>query len=167
MKAHPEMGGVVSHPLLDSIVQTTPAVSGMVFVVGASTPTVALAGVDEALAMASGSGGESAPLVVVRTVAFGEKVADLVEEGKALTYQTGNEHALVKLADGTRAIVSGGQKGISWKVGQVRYVWGHTHPYQFGATGPSADDFTMLQRLGQPSSTLVEHGQIIKFYAKE
>jgi hypothetical protein len=56
--------------------------------------------------VASGAIPESGSLTLVRTVAHGEQIADLIAEGKVLTFKSGNEHALVKLADGTRAIVS-------------------------------------------------------------
>jgi hypothetical protein len=102
---------------------------------------------------------------VVRTVAPGEKIANLIAEGKSLTYTTGNEHALVRLASGERAIVSGGPGGITWSRGQVTRLFGHTHPYGTPPTGPSAADFKVLGKLGQRSSWLLEHGQLTRFRA--
>jgi hypothetical protein len=112
--------------------------------------------------VASG-GGASAPMQIVRTIGRGEKIADIVAEGKSLTFTTGNEHALVKLASGERAIVSGGPGGITWEAGEVTRVFGHTHPYQLPPTGPSPADFGMLDVLGQRSSWLLEHGQLTRF----
>jgi hypothetical protein len=53
-------------------------------------------------------GQNSAEASLVRTIARGEKVADIVKEGAQLTYASGNEVALVKLASGERALVMGG-----------------------------------------------------------
>jgi len=107
------------------------------------------------------------PGTVVRTVARGEKIADIVAEGKALTFSTGNEHALVRLASGERAIVSGGPGGISNldDLG-VDLIYGHTHPYHVPPTGPSAEDFSALEQLGQSSSHVLEHGALTKFWSQ-
>ncbi len=102
---------------------------------------------------------------VVRTIGRGEKIADIVNEGKVLTYETGNEHALVGLANGDRAIVSGGPGGIEF-TDDVTRVFGHTHPYQLPISGPSSADFAMLDAYGQQSSWLLEHGQLTKFGAR-
>jgi hypothetical protein len=51
-----------------------------------------------------------------------------------LTYRSGNKHALVRLASGERAIVSGGPGGIDFPRGAVSRVIAHTHPY--GTGGP-------------------------------
>jgi hypothetical protein len=113
--------------------------------------------------LASGAGGEVGDMAVVRTVVRGEKIADILNEGKVLTFETGNEHALVRLGDGSRAIVSGGPGGI--RLGEeVVTVFGHTHPYGLPPTGPSAADFQMLENLDQFSSWLLEHGQLTKFH---
>jgi hypothetical protein len=75
-----------------------------------------------------GSGGVgTAPAQIVRTIGKGEKVADIIAEGKALTYATGNEHALISLTTGQRVIVSGGQGGIDLSGMAVRRVLGHSH----------------------------------------
>ncbi|HEX9411374.1 MAG TPA: RHS repeat-associated core domain-containing protein [Actinomycetota bacterium] len=117
------------------------------------------------VSIASGAGGESASMSVVRTIGRGEKIADIVNEGKILTYETGNEHALVKLASGERAIVSGGPGGIDFAEGEVTRIFGHTHPYQFPATGPSSADFQMLDYFGQRSSWILEHGDLYRYFA--
>lgn len=103
------------------------------------------------------------PMTVVRTIGRGERVADIINEVKTLTFTSGNEHAVVTLADGSRAIISGGPGGITWTEGQITRIFGHSHPYQLPATGPSALDFTALERLGQRSSYLLERGQLTRF----
>ena len=109
------------------------------------------------------SGFPSGPMQVVRTIEHGEKIANIISEAKMLTFSTGNEHALVKLATGERALVSGGPGGITWDLGQVSRVFGHTHPYELPPTGPSASDFAALDALGQRSSWLLEHGLLTRF----
>jgi hypothetical protein len=53
------------------------------------------------ISVASGLG-ESAPASIVRIIQPGESVADIINEGKALTFTTGNEYAVVTLANGDR-----------------------------------------------------------------
>lgn len=113
------------------------------------------------LATGMGSGAQS--MTVVRTIGKGERIADLINEVKILTYTTGNEQAVVTLADGTRAIVCGGEEGIFFAEGQVTRIFGHTHPYQRSPTGPSNADFTALKLLDQRSSYVLEHGRLIRF----
>ena len=115
------------------------------------------------LQVATGLGEGSQSMIIARTLGRGERVADIINEVKQLTYTTGNEYAVVKLADGTRAIVSGGQGGINFAGGQITRIFGHSHPYQLPATGPSALDFESLQILGQRSSYLLEHGVLTRF----
>ena len=105
------------------------------------------------------SGGATAPMRVVRTVKKGEKLADIINEGKVLTFTTGNEHALVKLANGQRAIVSGGPGGITFKQGQVMKIFGHTHPT---SAPPSAADVEALRQLGQSAQWVFHGGQVTK-----
>jgi hypothetical protein len=120
---------------------------------------------ESATGVASGLGGETASMSIVRTVGPGERVADLLNEGKALTFESGNEHALVRLANGERAIVSGGPGGIEFPQGAVSRVIPHTHPYGMGATAASAADFAMLDAYGQQSSWLLSEGVLSKFWA--
>ena len=112
--------------------------------------------------VAAGAGELSKGMTVVAAVEKGETVASLVNKLKGLTFATGNEHALVKLASGERVIVSGGEKGIEFGNGISR-LYAHTHPYQYAATGPSGLDRLALKQLGQRSSWLIEHGQVLKF----
>jgi RHS repeat-associated protein len=140
-------------------------------VVGASLSIVGLKGLPSlstaprvaAQGVGSGASFPTGPMQIVRTIAKGEKVADIISEGKALTFDTGNEHALVKLASGARAIVSGGPGGITWPAGAVTRIFGHTHPYELLPAGPSGADFDALLLLGQRSSWVVERGRLIRF----
>ncbi len=126
--------------------------------------STAIVGEGEGLSVASGIGADSAPMSVVRTIQRGERVANLIDEVKSLTYETGNEHAIVKLANGDRAIVSGGPKGIDFAPNQIQRLYGHSHPYEYAPTGPSGADVSALQSLGQMSSYLLEHGELVKFF---
>lgn len=114
--------------------------------------------------VASGAGGEFGEAVVVRTIGRGERIAALVNEAKALTFQTGREHALVKLATGERVLVSGGTGGITFAEVQITRIFGHTHPYHLLSAGPSATfDIPMLEALRHRSSYLLERGVLQKF----
>ena len=85
---------------------------------------------------------------LVRTIKPGEKIADIVSEAKSLTWTTGKEHALVRLASGERALVRGGEGGIIFERGQISRLFGHTHPYQRPGS-ISAEDIFALKLLGQ------------------
>jgi hypothetical protein len=113
------------------------------------------------VSVAAGDGASSGPASVVRMVSGDESQADLFDELKARTFETGQEHALVTLSSGDQAIVSGGETGIQGM--DIDELVAHTHPYQLPATGPSDADYGALNQLGQPSSILLEHGQEITF----
>ena len=117
----------------------------------------------QGIRVAIGAGESSDSMQIVREIQHGEKAADLIQELKELTYTTDNEHAIVELSSGERAIVSGGEKGIEFG-DQITRLFAHTHPYHLGATGPLAADVNALQQLGQRSSYLLEHGEITKFF---
>ncbi|WP_121761918.1 RHS repeat domain-containing protein [Corallococcus sp. AB038B] len=147
------MGGILSVVSLASatgISEVAPAAVAR----AAVKATVAGSGV----AVASGTG-PHAPMVVVRIIKKGEKIADIVNESKALTFTSGNEHALVRLATGERALVSGGPGGITFAPGQVTRIFGHTHPT---SAPPSSADFEALRRLGQSQQTVYHGGQATK-----
>lgn len=91
-----------------------------------------------------------------------ESQADVFNEMKANTFETGQEQALVRLSSGESAIVSGGQTGISG-LDDITELIAHTHPYDLPAQGPSVADYTALNQLGQESSILLEHGLEIPF----
>jgi len=103
---------------------------------------------------------------VLRTIQRGEKIADIMEEAKGITFTTGNEVALVKLASGERALVTGGSGGITWSEGEVTRLFGHTHPYDVPPTPPSDFDVQALQQLGQRNSYILQHGELMKFGVK-
>jgi RHS repeat-associated protein len=106
------------------------------------------------VAIASSEGGATAAATVVRVIQKGEKVREIENEIKALTFTTGNEHAVVTLTGGQRAIVSGGEGGIEFAPGQISRIFGHTHPT---SAGPSAADFSATSALGQ-TKQYVYHG---------
>ena len=116
---------------------------------------------DIGVSVATGDGASSAPASLVRMVAGDESQADIFNELKALTFETGNEHALVTLSSGEQAIVSGGEQGIYDM--DIENLVAHTHPYQLPAQGVSDVDYGALHQLGQESSILLEHGQEISF----
>jgi len=89
-------------------------------------------------------------------------VGDLLNELKQLTFTGGKEHAIVKLSNGKRVIVSGAHKAIQLSE-DVNYLYVHTHPYDVNALGPSGADYNALKALGQASSYLLEHGSLSKF----
>jgi hypothetical protein len=120
--------------------------------------------------LANGVGGDFGQMTVVRLIRKGETIANLVEEVKSLTYSTGNEHAVVKLVSGQRALVAGGPGGITGLAGRVSRVYGHSHPYPatsgFIASGPSQYDKAALRHLGQHSSYLLERGRLYRYWAR-
>ena len=103
---------------------------------------------------------------IVRIVAKGEKIVDIVQELKQLTYSSGNEHALVKLVSGERVIFADHSTGMRWAAGEITRLIIHSHPYHTPPPGPSNFDFAALEFLGQPSSWLLEHGSLTKFWRK-
>jgi hypothetical protein len=112
-----------------------------------------------------GADGLDGRAVLVRTIRRGEKLADIFEEVKALTYVFDSEHALVELASGERAIASGERYGIYLGRGITR-LYAHTHPYSDPSrAGPSDTDRLALRRLGRSFSYLLEHGDITRFRA--
>jgi hypothetical protein len=115
------------------------------------------------ISVASRGGSEAAEMQIFRVISRGEKLRGYHCEGKLLTLRTNNEHALVTLASGERALVSGGPQGIKFGEGQITRLFGHTHGYQFPAAGVSGADRAAIQALGQRSSWVFEHGKEIKF----
>jgi RHS repeat-associated protein len=106
---------------------------------------------------------EAAEMTIVRTIGKGENLGEIISEAKGLTFETGNEHALVRLANGQRALVTGGERSIDFAAGQITRLYGHTHPFFRGSVGPSAIDHAAVRALGQRSSWLFEGGYQIKF----
>jgi hypothetical protein len=109
------------------------------------------------VSVASSSGREAKPMKIERKIERGEKVDDLVNEAKSRTFQTGNEHAVVTLANGERALVSGGPGGINFEAGSISRIFGHTHPTN---AMPSAADAEALRSLGQSKQYVFHGGQV-------
>ena len=103
---------------------------------------------------------------LVRYISRGERLGSIVNEMKALTYSAGNEHALVKLQTGARAIVSGRQRAVDFANMKITRLYAHTHTYFENQIGPSNADISFIRSLGQVSSYLIERGQIYKFFSK-
>lgn len=90
---------------------------------------------------------------IVREIAHGEKIDDLISEVAGRTYELSREQAIVSLNNGTRVIIEGGEEGIRLGAFDIRRVLLHTHPY---TTGPSLADRAMLGAYGQRSSWVYE-----------
>jgi hypothetical protein len=109
------------------------------------------------LTVASSIGGRTLPITVQKIIPHGTKLSNIVNDVKGMTWMTGNEHAVVRLASGQRAIVSGGPGGISFGNGQIRTLFGHTHPT---SAPPSLSDFRALLRLRQSRQYVLHGGQM-------
>jgi hypothetical protein len=109
------------------------------------------------LSVASSTGHEAKSMKIERKIERGEKVEDLINEAKARTFQTGNEHAVVTLANGERVLVSGGPGGINFEAGSISRIFGHTHPTN---ALPSAADAAALRALGQSKQYVFHGGQV-------
>ena len=95
-------------------------------------------------------------MTIQKIIPQGTKVADIINEIKGLTWSTGNEHAVVRLANGQKAIVSGGPGGINFEIGQIKTLFGHTHPT---SAPPSAADFNALKILNQTKQYIFHGGE--------
>jgi hypothetical protein len=113
--------------------------------------------------LGSGLEGDVLPMTIVETVGSEGLTPEIIEQMKALTYQTGNEYALVTLSTGENAIVSGGSAGIQFAEGDISSIIAHTHPYDATSGFPSAGDVQALQQLNQESSVIIWRGQMIRF----
>lgn len=103
--------------------------------------------------VASGIPEKILPATTVRQILKHEKVNDLINEVKQLTYESGGlEHAIVSLTGGGRVIMRGGPGGMEFG-SEIRRVLLHTHPT---TTGPSSLDFLMLKQLRQRHSYIYE-----------
>jgi hypothetical protein len=120
------------------------------FAAGAEEGAAAAKGV---ASVATGAGRDIAEGSIVREIAHGEKVKDLISEVAGRTYELNREQAIVSLNDGARVIIEGGSEGIRFGQFDVRRVLLHTHPY---TTGPSIADKLMLGAYGQRSSWVYE-----------
>jgi RHS repeat-associated protein len=113
--------------------------------------------------VANGARGARPTAATVRPINKGERVDDLIDEVKRLTFRDGVEHAIVSYGPGSRAIVRGGRGGMTLP-SNVRRVIGHTHSRR---TGPSDEDFEMLRRLGQRHSYLIEPGSRYQRFSRK
>jgi urease gamma subunit len=114
-----------------------------------------------------GAGRDVRNMKIIRQINKGEKITDIIDEARQLTYFDDIEHAVVSFKNGDRFLVSGGRHGIDIpknQVDQIRRIIGHTHPYSLPITGPSGPDIDGLFQLGQKSSYLFEHGELSKFW---
>ena len=152
-------GVVLAGPAVELAAYATAAYAGLVGVGLAAWPGGAVS--LSMLRAASPAGAAQ----LVRLIGPGERIADLLNEGKVRTFTTGVEHALVKLANGQRALMSGAADRISFRAGEITFLYAHTHAYQFLQGGASASDQAALARLGQWASYVLERGQLIKYYA--
>lgn len=120
-------------------------------------------GIEASISILSSGGGTAAEMQVVRIIRRGEKLEDLKNELKGLTWSTGDEHAVVTLASGERAVVSGGPGGIIFKEGQIKNLFGHTHPT---SAPPSDADASALLKLGQTTQWVLHGGVVSKVKPK-
>jgi hypothetical protein len=118
---------------------------------------------------------DTGPAEHIRDVADDEPNERLVQDAKALTYETFREHAVLRLRGGRRVLVRGGRYGIDLEQTLANDPFGrapnqlllsigseslvverlefHVHPKP---TGPSDDDLRILELLGQDESLLYE-----------
>ena len=100
---------------------------------------------------------------VVREIKRGERISDLINEAKALTWSNGLEHALVKLTDGQRVLVSGGADGVRFARGKIKRIYGHTHPT---SAPPSRADVVATRVLGQTRQDVYHGGEMTRVRPK-
>jgi RHS repeat-associated protein len=110
----------------------------------------------ESINIASSIGGKTLPMTVEKILPQGSKIADIINDVKGMTWATGNEHAVVRLANGQKAIVSGGSGGIQFQIGQIKTLFGHTHPT---FAPPSLADYNALKILGQSKQYVIHGGE--------
>lgn len=117
--------------------------------------------------ISTGAGRDVRRMRVVRRITPGETLDDIINELKRLTFTKDKEYAIVKLASGERAIVTGGRDGIMLPPHRIRRLLLHTHPYSRPATGfPSNEDRDCIAALGQRSSYILEHGVLFKYWVE-
>jgi hypothetical protein len=119
------------------------------------------------------------PAEFVRWLDDSQSLDELVNDAKALTWETQREHAVVVLRPNRRAMIRGGRHGIEFIVKepslaaiveipvvmpslwmdvngvefQVDRLEFHTHPR---VTGPSDTDCRVIEMLGQDQSVIYE-----------
>lgn len=125
--------------------------------------------------LGSGMGANSAPAEVVKEIKRGASMDALLNDLKANAWVSGKEHALIKLKDGRRLMIRGGEDGIDFyevngkimmtvdgQLVEIERIFIHTHP---APSGRSDLDMEHLRKLGQASSWLFEFkGGLSKFF---
>ena len=119
--------------------------------------------VAEEIRIASSAGGKTLPMTIEKILPQGSKIDDILNDIKGMTWTTGNEHAVVRLTNGQKAIVSGGPGGISFKQGEISTLFGHSHPIP---APPSSADYESLIKLGQSKQYILEGGQLYPIYRR-
>lgn len=121
-------------------------------------------GLGRGVSIASSNGGKILPMTVEKIIPQDSKISDILIEIKGMTWMSENEHVVVRLVDGRKAIVSRGPGGIEFQHGQIRTLFGHTHPTP---APPSFGDFNFLRnyrfyggRIGQSRQYVIHGGQI-------
>ena len=98
---------------------------------------------------------------IVRKIEHGEKIADIIQEAKQLTWLDNVEHAVIKI-NGERFLVSGGRHGIILP-GNTELLYGHTHPPVGSGqlNGPSIGDRVAIgaENLNQSKQYVFHDGQ--------
>lgn len=117
--------------------------------------------------MSNSIDGAVLPAKIIREIIKGEKIIDIVDEIKWYTRMDGVEHAVIKMSDGKRYIVSGGGKGISFSQ-DTKIIYGHTHPNYNGTTpfnnGASLADRQALEKLNQSKQYIFHDGNRTTLY---
>lgn len=129
----------------------------MYFTLAGNSNNTFVSGIWASVSVASAAGGKSAPMSIEWIIKRGEKLKDIVNEAKGLTWTTGNEHAVVTLINGERALVSGEPGGVIFKRNEVKLLFGHPHPT---SAPPSSADATALTEFGQTRQYVYHGGEI-------
>ena len=123
----------------------------------------------EVINVSVGKSRDIRPMTIVREIKKGEKVKVILEEADELTLFYNLEHAVVKISDGRRVLVSGGADGIEFIKKDIRKIYFHTHPYFRNQKGPSPADFIIISKqkgLNQTSSHILQDGKLMKYWRK-
>ncbi len=104
----------------------------------------------------------------VREIKKGEKISDLIDEAKGITYIEDVEAAVIQLQNGSRYLVTGGRHGINLPSNTAK-IYGHTHPRVMGGVNtPSEGDRRALDLLdggnGQSKTYIFHDGQRTTIY---
>ncbi|MEP1488492.1 MAG: RHS repeat-associated core domain-containing protein, partial [Algibacter sp.] len=97
---------------------------------------------------------------IVREIKTDDKISDIIREAVYNTMMDDVEHAVIKLTDGRKVLVSGGKHGIHLPA-NTELIYGHTHPsLPKGANNmPSTADREVLDFLEQSKQYIFHDGQ--------